>query len=301
MAEFAPQCILLGVAPTAKVPFGAEAMPSEGATPDPNHTHFIRISGSSWGDESAVLVGVAERVALRGSLLVLAVAGGEGTERELRLAAERRWPVLLVTGCGGTTDRVAAELFVDDNGFLMQGRISKSLPESTLVSHVDRSLWSHVETSDRTGTSRVLYWRLADKELLKQAWLRFSMLDSRAGAEKPRDRRFKRAVLALAVLATLLAILAPIVESSPGHEILLGGLVGAPLVASILLLLQARRLGGSRWVSFRSAAEAIRREIYRFRTGAGVYGRSDPRSCGSLRCNDECCGCTYGRAECAQL
>jgi hypothetical protein len=47
-----------------------------------------------------------------------------------------------------------------------------------------------------------------------------------------------------------------------------------PIVVSALIAWSSRRGDGQRWVTLRAAAEAVKSEIYRYRTRTGVYGHT---------------------------
>jgi len=110
MAEFAPDTVLVGVAPHLRLlGYGAPEDDDGAAAPEPRH-RIIRTPGSAWGCEGPTLVRVAERVAAGRPIVMLVVGGGAGTAREIALAARRRWPVVLLTGCEGESELTAARL-----------------------------------------------------------------------------------------------------------------------------------------------------------------------------------------------
>ena len=50
-----------------------------------------------------------------------------------------------------------------------------------------------------------------------------------------------------------------------------------PIVVSVMAALANRRAAGKRWVLLRAAAEAVKSEIYRYRTRTGVYAGPSER------------------------
>jgi len=99
--------VLVGVAPDAMlIGYGAEPHNDHAALPEPQH-RLIRTPGSSWGAEGPSLVRVAECIAEDRAVVLLAVGGGDGTRREIALAARRQWPAVLITGSSGASAEVA--------------------------------------------------------------------------------------------------------------------------------------------------------------------------------------------------
>lgn len=100
---------LVGVAAGEKVILpGDGAEPADRAPLEPNHSHFMLVPGSSWGDESPWLSRVATELAGGAPSVTVLVNGGEIAFEDVAhsLAADR--PVLVIGGSGRTADRIAA-------------------------------------------------------------------------------------------------------------------------------------------------------------------------------------------------
>jgi SLOG in TRPM, prokaryote len=81
---------------------------SDGSAPlEPNHSHFVLVPGSSWGDEAAALSRLAATVAPRRSATVV-LNGGELSEQDVSMSIERGRPVIAVAGSGRFADSLAA-------------------------------------------------------------------------------------------------------------------------------------------------------------------------------------------------
>lgn len=76
---------------------------------DPNHTHFVLVPGSKWGDESPWTTNLATVLSGGNPSLTILVNGGEISRLEVEnsLAADR--PVLVLKGSGRLADELAAD------------------------------------------------------------------------------------------------------------------------------------------------------------------------------------------------
>ncbi|MBE7556216.1 MAG: DUF4231 domain-containing protein [Anaerolineales bacterium] len=103
---------------------------------------------------------------------------------------------------------------------------------------------------------------------LQNAWSRYAEFDTSAQAASKHHLTLRRAVLILAVIATLLAILTQLYGSP---ETMLGqalkiGLILVPIISSVILAFANKMQQGERWLAFRTGAEEIKKEIYFYRT-----------------------------------
>jgi hypothetical protein len=116
---------------------------------------------------------------------------------------------------------------------------------------------------------------------LRQAWLRFGALDLAALNQQRSFRRTEGQTLALSVGVTATVILYQAVpdrcaipfsglEFGCGHGLHYLVII-APIALSVLIGGTNRFQQGRRWVLTRQAAEAMKREIFQFRTGAALY------------------------------
>lgn len=120
---------------------------------------------------------------------------------------------------------------------------------------------------------------------LEEAWRRFAIYDHNANRLQRGFLRLRIAAAVLGVVATVAAVLYSFVTEESVPELddwrfyLRLVVLGAPVAVSVLVAMTARAGGGSAWVMVRGAAEALKREIYRYRTYVGPYrfGRQDRR------------------------
>jgi hypothetical protein len=106
---------LIGVAPTAKVILPEQTtILSEDATPlEPNHTHFVLVPGSNWGDESPWIVQVASILANGAPSITILINGGEITFLDALNSVTAGRRVMVIAGSGRTADKLASALHGD--------------------------------------------------------------------------------------------------------------------------------------------------------------------------------------------
>jgi hypothetical protein len=98
---------LIGVAAlgTVQVP----GHPASGtAALEPNHSHFVLVPGTKWGDEAPYLPLVADAVAGARPAVTVLINGGEVSFDDAARALAHRRPLLVLGGTGRTADRIAA-------------------------------------------------------------------------------------------------------------------------------------------------------------------------------------------------
>jgi hypothetical protein len=89
---------------------GDDAEPGDRAPLERNHSHFVLVPGSSWGDESPWLSRVATVIAGGAPSATILINGGEIAFQDVAnsVAADRH--VLVIKGTGRAADRIAAAL-----------------------------------------------------------------------------------------------------------------------------------------------------------------------------------------------
>jgi hypothetical protein len=114
--------------------------------------------------------------------------------------------------------------------------------------------------------------RARDDAALGSAWRLFGTYDAAAGRYKRHYERLQAWTLALGVAATFFALLHESADLDGTDGDAIHWLVVAlPIAVATLIALAGRLAAGKRWVLLRGAAEGVKREIYRFRTGTGPY------------------------------
>lgn len=274
--------VLLGVAPVGCVTLPGEAAGAaeDGATLEPNHSHFVLANSERWGGETALLVGLSEALARDSRVTMVVAGGGAVTTREVLEAVRRHWPVFVVVGSGGT-----AEALVTAWQTARDGRpVPLAATGDRVVQEIirDGDLRFH-QWQDQDELARRLTWELQDDEVLKLAWKSFATYDELAGKARKSFERVQASILVVGIVATFLALLKSAIDIGPRSsfswidDTLHWAVVALPIIVAVLVGWAYRLGAGKRWVLLRGAAETIKREIYRYRTATGAYGvASDP-------------------------
>lgn len=257
--------VLLGVAPAGKVERGA----ADGAPLESHHTHAVLADSDDWGGETALLAALVAELAHGEPVAMVLCGGGDGALAEVRQAVARHWPLFVIEQTGGLADKIAAMT----NGRSVDHDLRRTLEGADVrpvepASALGPALTAHLR--DESGPR--------DELALTDAWGLFATYDGLAIALRDAFERFQVAILGLGVVATALALAYDeIGESAPDAMRWL--VIATPISVSVLIALANRRGAGKRWVLLRAAAEAVKSEIWRYRTRTGVYSRDALRNC----------------------
>jgi hypothetical protein len=275
---------LLGVAPASQLTIPGQ--PRDGDTqrqpPAPGLSHLLLTPGADWGSELRTQCDVAQALAAGKPAMMVVIGGTASTPVEVLQAVRRRWPVLVVDGSGGAADDLArqwAQREADgDDPVTAEILADGNLTCITLGERVGEA----VETMAR----QVLRQSGGDS-MLRQAWRRFAAIDAAAVRQQHEFDVSQQWILALGLVAVALAIVQTVLPfdetvdtAGPKrwlHELLRLVLIVVPIGVSVLIAVSNRFKPGKRWVLLRSAAESIKREIYRFRLRALGYEQDETR------------------------
>ena len=290
---------LLGVAPASQLRLPGQH--AEGAEADdkrqpltPGLSHLLLTAGADWGAELRSKIEVAQALAAGKPVMMVVIGGGAGTAAEVLQAVRRRWAVLLVKRSGGAADDLARQWEAreadHDDPVVAEILADGNLTCITLGERVGDA----VET-----LARQVLRQSGGESVLRQAWRRFAAIDSAAVHQQAGFMDAQWRILALGVLAVFLAIVHLLlkdagVQGAPGTpgtadstaEITAVGLlykalgyilIVLPIGTSVLIAATNRFKPGKRWILLRSAAESIKREIYRYRLRSDAYGSDATR------------------------
>ena len=285
---------LLGVAPVDKVtyPDASALEPNPDHAPlEPNHTHFVLVRHADWGGELGTMDDLARALAGDKPAVTILADGGPIAVEEVVRSVRRQWPVVILAGSGRLADQLIK---------LSRSKNTKGLADSRLAEIIaEGNLHVIPRTAGVEDLRRVLnrYLDPPDPDpALDAAWRLFAWLDLNAKTERSSFERLQGWIISLGVLATLLALVqsqlglglsAEVSGLLPGWLAALSipafvspglqfALVVVTVVTTILLGAVARFKSGSRWVLLRGGAEAVKREIYRYRAGADPYTSLSP-------------------------
>lgn len=232
--------------------------------------------------------------------VVAVLVGGDDSQKlTLLRCIRRRWPVVIFQGGGGLGDRILETITKMDPAPLQQTAPATSSPPIAATAEdvptpCDPDL---IEIAESDLVFRLQLYGTADDvqrvllellqrptETLADAWSRFDDYDRAAEEKRKVFRIVQVATLTLAVFATLLAIASSRTQLIAGNSVFRGLryatalhtiihclLILTPIVISVLVGINSRFREGNKWLILRSAAEAIKGEIFRYRAGSGIY------------------------------
>jgi hypothetical protein len=272
---------LVGVAPAGmaiypgQTRFDISGPPADSAKLEENHSHFILADSDQWGDETGLMMVVAQKLAGAGRVATVMAGGGVVARSEAAEATRRGWPVFIIEGTGGLAGSLSAlwaEYRVPRRRRLARilparWRHHKSPPLSRIMDADLREIITYGDIRPVTDNesadefAQELAWQLQEEPVLKDAWQRFATYDYLAIRLRRMFTRFQGTILALGVLATLLGLIDSVMNKTPLHWVV----IVIPILASVLIAVAGRRSVGQRWVMLRAAAESIKAEIFRYR------------------------------------
>jgi SLOG in TRPM, prokaryote len=100
---------LLGIAPEGKVAhpeISAVSAVSDGASLEPNHSHFVLVESNDWGGETGKMLELART--FNAPIVAILVNGGAIAADEALQSVRNGWPLLVVEGSGRFADELSA-------------------------------------------------------------------------------------------------------------------------------------------------------------------------------------------------
>jgi hypothetical protein len=263
---------LLGVAPAGKVTYpGGPPVTGNGSAPlDPNHSHFVLVDGKEWGSETETLFELA--AAFKVPVLAVLVNGGAIAKDELLQSVRRSWPVIVIEGSGRLADEVAA-----------LKKQPSQIEDPVLAEIVEEGdLRIFPITGALEDFEPMIFSQSPNIKLLRDAWQRFATYDANAGRLQKAFRNIQFWILVIGLIAVFL-----VVFQKQGQELfkpdnlkaltalawLRYPIIIIPIVTAILLAYYNKFRPANKWILLRGSAEAIKREIYRYRSRTGDYSK----------------------------
>ena len=271
---------LIGVAPAGKVTYPGSAV-TEGISLEPNHSHFVLVEGSDWGNETTMLFSLLSHLTIRDESKVPAVAiltgGGNVSKEEVLRSVRQGLPLIIVEGSGGLADAIAA-------GYKLKDSYIEDPVLAEIIS--DGELHFHLLDNSVKGVERLIIRELGIDKVLMQAWEAFANYDHNANLQQKHFDRMQLAIIALGVAGTGLVIFQQVFaprdtvgELKPVELNWVGFqwwatyhlLIIIPILLTLLITAANRFKQGHKWLLLRAGAESIKREIFRYRTRAMDY------------------------------
>jgi hypothetical protein len=280
------------------------------AAADPDHTQAVQLP-AQWPDAAKATFQITRQLASgpegqEKPVLAILFGGTAADQQSLIQCARRQWPILLIAGSGGLADQIVdatapppegTKAKPIDDPFMAEIAETAALTQFPIAGTIDslqRILVAHLEVRDHT---------------LGDAWARYDDLDGAAIVKQRSFKRMQATLLILAVVATFVAI----VQSNSALPAWFTGLfpwfkqhlpslaaqfnlhvrpyqskwalaahilmIVTPILISILVATNSRFREGNKWILLRSAAESIKREIFRYCARAGAYSN---QQCGEV-------------------
>lgn len=263
---------LIGVAPLNLVSYPESE--GEGKTAlDPNHTQFVLVEGKEWGSETGAIFKLMDALTPKAPGVVLLAGGGEVSRTEVLQAVRHNLPLVVVEGSGGLADEIA-----------VAWKARPELPEDPVMAEIiaDGRIQFHRLDSSVIAAERLILRELGGDNVLLQAWERFADYDLNAIEQQRRFDWIQGTILTIGLLATALALIKQVrgPKDGDGYDVLVPYsrwwfiyylLIIIPIALTVLITAANRFKQGNKWLLLRAAAEAIKREIYRYRARAGDY------------------------------
>ncbi len=281
--------VLVGVVPAGKVTYPggpAEGSIEDGAALDSNHSHFVLVKGGTWGDETEIMYGLAKALSEGIPVVTILADGGFNCRREALKAVRYGWPIILIEGSGGEADRLA-RTWRRKASFLSKwlGSFIADPVEADIIANGKIRLFPIMGSS--AALEKLILrqyqesqYQMGTDQTLKRAWELFARYDVNARKQHKRYKREQVWILWLGIL-----IIALIVSQIQGLPRLLPwitqplhyAIVLVPILISLLLSLAGRFNAGNKWVMLRGNAEAIKSEIYRYRSQSDTYNDEETK------------------------
>ncbi len=247
---------------------------------DSNHGLFLRLP-KEWSYSAKYTFQIADQLTKQGTTEAQPVSavlfgGGDAEKKAIVRCARRSWPVVVIQGTGGLADQIL-DVSAPCNGAAPPA-LDPDLREIVDTATLFRfRLDGNFEDLRRILLGRVDLRKDALADTLNEAWAIYDQLDEAANGKQTAFRRVEWTILGLAVAATFFAILqsgksVPHWFTVPAHSAGVHWFVLIiPITASVIAAYNSHFREGYKWILLRGAAEAVKREIFRFRTRAGPY------------------------------
>ncbi|MBN1219317.1 MAG: DUF4231 domain-containing protein [Anaerolineae bacterium] len=279
---------LLGVVPAGQVvlPDGT----GQGKTPlEPNHSHFVLVDSDKWGGETKTMYDIPAALAQNIPVVTVLVNGGSLAKQEILRSVREGWPVIVIQNSGRLADEIARLWQRKQRQGKGLNKILDWMPwrekrvDPTMAEIIDEG---HLHFFRLDGSVAELQQLLRNQlrqlktsSTLEDAWKRFAVYDQNAINLEKFYLRLRKWILGLGVIATTLAVLYSFLEPFENPIVVQTNfylrflVIAAPILVSILSAGSVKFARGVGWILLRSSAEAIKREIYRYRTRAEIYSQ----------------------------
>jgi len=281
VADRGRKSVLLGVAPAGKVTYPggpAEGSLEDSAPLDPNHSHFVLVESDEWGDETDTMFELAKALGKEIPVVTMLVGSElDGIAKDEVLHSVRQgWPVIVIEGSGRLADRIAKLRKKAEK----KRRKCASTADPVMAEIIDEgSIHLFPLEGPVAELEQLISGQLRCDPTLEDAWRRFAVYDQNAIPAQKRFLRLRKWILALGVVATVLALVHSTLEPIEISWVVQVNfylnflVIATPILVSLLLAGSVKFERGVSWVLLRNSAEAIKKEIYRYRARVEIYSQ----------------------------
>ena len=211
--------------------------------------------------ESSDPIGSATDLAGPHPVVVVLAGGDAATAQRLLDRRTRSWSIVGAPHSGG----LAEQLSVGDR--------RRSAPEIVRGDELVQLQERRTLAVDHVGRlQHTVVWELDEHEVVKQILARRKAYDATAQQLQRHAHVLEATVLGLGVFVTFLSLLNRELDASGAvHDVIHWTLVALPILVAALIALVSVTGSGKRWLLVRAACEAIKREVFVWRTRTGVY------------------------------
>ena len=304
---------LVGIAPESLVTYPTKTTNEVALLEElePNHSHFVLTPGQQWGHATAIFYQLVKgwmyrsisipaskktakktgKTAEKIPCLALLAGGGATSKNEVMYAVRKNIPLIIIAGSGGLADEIAKAV-AEKTTYVADPQIAEVIADGDIEVFQLNSSVKSIE--------RLIIRKLGVDNLLMQAWESFSNFDKNATRQQKTFNRLHKWIIGIGIAGTALVIIQELFKpvDTNGVEITWKTVYAAaigwqqqltaiafwslhyillivPITLTILLTVSSRFKPGNKWLLLRSAAEAIKREIYKYRVRSGAY-TNDP-------------------------
>lgn len=260
---------LIGVAPRGKARYpGGPSLDrvADAADLDHNHSLFVLSPTDEWGSEIDTLFALATELARTSPVIAVVAGGGPQTKAEVARAVRAGWTVVVIQESGGYSEELVSLEDAATREIAASGDL-RALPLDAAA-----ATFSEILESQRN-----------DRALLDHAWSCFREYDGNARRLQKVFGRLQGGILVTGILAVvLISIQKELADEFPKSlktplPYLKGTWEGAlhlailclPILGAFLAGISHQFKPGDKWVLLRGGAEAVKREIFRYRARTG--------------------------------
>lgn len=242
---------------------------------EPNHTHFLLVPGSHWGDESEFVSGVAAALAQGQPSVALIVGGGDVTRKDVAASRATGRVTIAVTGSGGYADELASSQQPHVISFSVESPTEslRKLIVQQLGGGMTKQSYRQRLATQFASLVPSLSLRPEQKAFLSARWLdQIEWMENRAVVNRNYYYSLRGFTIVGGVIVPALVRLA----ASNGNANSRIALTTYAL--SLLVALSAAIEGffkfGDRWRHYRRTAETLKSEGWQFIELSGHYRKS---------------------------